>query len=124
MQLTHPPLEALTIMNGLGQMAWQEHKQAADADFKTGRFPAAATSYTKAIIALNENKSTKPAVMERIKLYANRSLACLKMGDYPEALKDAKTAGKLVKYLGLGITDRAKWASQLSTQPMLPLQSG
>lgn len=95
-------------MDGTGLLSWQEHKQAADADFKTGRFPAAANSYTKAIIALNENKSTKPAVMERIKLYANRSLACLKMGDYHEALKDAKIAGKLVVYLGLGTANKAQ----------------
>ena len=75
---------------------WLGHKEAGDAAFKTGKFPAAATSYTKAIIALNENKASKPAIMERIKIYANRSLACLKMGDYHEALKDAKIAGELV----------------------------
>lgn len=75
---------------------WQHHKQVGDAAFKNGRFPVAAASYTKAIIGLNEDESIKPAVADRIKIYANRSLACLKMGDFNEALKDAKVAGSRV----------------------------
>lgn len=80
---------------------WEEHKQVGDTAFKNGKFPLAAASYTKAIIELSEGKTTKPAVADKIKIYANRSLACLKMGDFKEALKDAKVAGGLL-FLSLG----------------------
>lgn len=72
---------------------WQHHKGMADLAFKHGNYPEAAASYTKVIIALNDDKSTRPAVADRVKVYANRSLACLKMADFKEALKDAQVAG-------------------------------
>lgn len=72
---------------------WQQHKQAADLAFKHGNYPEAASNYTKVIIALNEDRSSKPAVSDKVKVYANRSLACLKMADFKEALKDAQIAG-------------------------------
>lgn len=74
---------------------WQHHKQAADLAFKHGNFPEAAANYTKVIIALNDDKSTRPAIADRVKVYANRSLACYKMADFKEALKDAQVAGNL-----------------------------
>lgn len=79
---------------------WQHHKQAADLAFKHGKFPDAATKYTKVISALNDDKSTRPAIADRVKVYANRSLACHKMGDFKEALKDAQVAGKLSGVVG------------------------
>ncbi len=72
---------------------WQQHKQAADLAFKHGNYPEAASNYTKVIIALNDDRSSRPAVSDRVKVYANRSLACLKMADFKEALKDAQIAG-------------------------------
>ena len=72
---------------------WQKHKQAADQAFKTGNYSEAARNYSKVIIALNDDRSSRPAVSDRVKVYANRSLACLKMADYKEALKDAQIAG-------------------------------
>ena len=72
---------------------WQHHKGMADLAFKHGNYPEAAANYTKVIIALNDDKSTRPAVADRVKVYANRSLACLKMADFKEALKDAQIAG-------------------------------
>lgn len=72
---------------------WQQHKQAADLAFKNGNYPEAASNYTKVIIALNDDRSSRPAVSDRVKVYANRSLACLKMADFKEALKDAQIAG-------------------------------
>ena len=73
--------------------SWQQHKGAADLAFKHGNYPEAAANYTKVIIALNDDMSTRPAVADRVKVYANRSLACLKMADFKEALKDAQVAG-------------------------------
>lgn len=72
---------------------WQQHKQTADLAFKNGNYPEAASNYTKVIIALNEDRSSRPAVSDRVKVYANRSLACLKMADFKESLKDAQIAG-------------------------------
>ena len=72
---------------------WQQHKQAADLAFKHDNFPEAAANYTKVIIDLNDHKSERPAIADRVKAFANRSLACLKMADYKEALKDAQVAG-------------------------------
>ena len=74
---------------------WQQHKQAADLAFKHGNYPEAAANYSKVIIALNEDSTSKAAVSDRVKVFANRSLACLKMADFKEALKDAQIAGKL-----------------------------
>lgn len=81
---------------------WQQHKQAADLAFKHNNYPEAAANYTKVIIALNEDRDQRPAVADRVKVYANRSLACYKMADFKEALKDAQIAGEssdcLVKF--------------------------
>ena len=77
-----------------GKAIWQEHKQAADLAFKNGNYPEAARNYSNVIIALNDDRSSRPAVTDRVKVYANRSLACLKMADYKEALKDAQIAGR------------------------------
>ena len=74
---------------------WQHEKQAADLAFKHNKFNEAAAHYTKVIKALNDDKSTRPAIADRVKVYANRSLAYCKMGDFKEALKDAQEAGKL-----------------------------
>ena len=72
---------------------WLQHKQAADLAFKHNHYPEAAANYTRVIIALNEDQ--KPAVADRAKVYANRSLASYKMADFKEALKDAQMAGEL-----------------------------
>lgn len=72
---------------------WQQHKQAADLAFKHNKYPEAAASYSKVIIALNEDRDQRPAVADRVKVYANRSLASYKMADFKEALKDAQIAG-------------------------------
>ena len=64
---------------------WQHEKQAAH--------------YTEVIKALNDDKSTRPAIADR-KVYANRSLAYCKMGDFKEALNDAQEAGKLPGFRG------------------------
>ena len=74
---------------------WQQHKEAADVAFKHNNYPEAAASYTKVIIALNDEKEYRPAVADRVKVYANRSLACYKMADFKEALKDAQVAGTI-----------------------------
>ena len=63
------------------------------ADEPLAVYPDAAANYTKVIIALNDHKSTRPAIADRVKVYANRSLACYKMADFKEALKDAQVAG-------------------------------
>ena len=81
--------------------AWQHHKQAGDTAFKEGKYPAAAVSYTNAITDINESKATKTADVDRINIYSNRSLACLKMGDFNEALKDAKVAGNSLPQFAL-----------------------
>ena len=83
-------------MNGTetASAPWQHHKQVGDTAFKNGKYPVAAASYTKAIDGLNEDRTAKPAVADSIKIHSNRSLACLKMGDFNEALKDAKVAGE------------------------------
>ena len=78
---------------------WQHEKQAADDAFKNNRFNEAAAHYTKVIKALNDDKSTRPAIADR-KVYANRSLAYCKMGDFKEALNDAQEAGKLPGFRG------------------------
>ncbi|KAL0034072.1 hypothetical protein WJX79_007204 [Trebouxia sp. C0005] len=96
---------------------WQQHKQAADLAFKNGNYPEAASNYTRVIIALNDDRSSRPAVSDRVKVYANRSLACLKMADFKEALKDAQIA------VGLDPRWQKGWyrlASALEGLGMLP----
>ena len=80
-------------MSAADATIWQQYNQTADLAFKNGNYPEAASNYTKVIIALNEDRSSRPAVSDRVKVYANRSLACLKMADFKESLKDAQIAG-------------------------------
>ena len=94
-ELEHFRQVAMSAADGPKKAIWQQHKQAADLAFKHNKYPEAAASYTKVIIALNDDREQRPAVADRAKVYANRSLACYKMADFKEALKDAQVAGTI-----------------------------
>ncbi|KAK9836016.1 hypothetical protein WJX81_006398 [Elliptochloris bilobata] len=70
---------------------WNEWVEAANYAFKRGAFSEAVELYSGAAAMAGDFHAVIPAA-ERAKLYANRSFAYHKTGDYVRACKDAETA--------------------------------